>query len=284
MSAIVLDPAAPGGPRSPAAVPEHPSPLRTLRHALAISGRNLRPLLRMPHMVVADALRPIMLTLLFNYVLGGSIVLPGGGRYSSYLIPGILVQQVAFSSAITATGLATDVRNGILDRFRSLPIARSAYLIARILSDSARMLLTVALIVAVGLGLGVRFSGGFAGGVAGLALVIAFGISFAFISAGTALSVRDPEAVQMLWFVALMPLIFASSIFASAPTVSGFALTTGWLQPVVRATPLTVVADAARGLLLGGPVATPALHALLWIAGITVVSFAWAVRSYRRVG
>src|SRR6266496_6041501 len=78
MSAIVLDPAAPGGPRSPAAVPEHPSPLRTLRHALAISGRNLRPLLRMPHMVVADALRPIMLTLLFNYVLGGSIVLPGG--------------------------------------------------------------------------------------------------------------------------------------------------------------------------------------------------------------
>ncbi len=278
MSAIVLDPAAPGGPRSPAAVPEHPSPLRTLRHALAISGRNLRPLLRMPHMVVADALRPIMLTLLFNYVLGGSIVLPGGGRYSSYLIPGILVQQVAFSSAITATGLATDVRNGILDRFRSLPIARSAYLIARILSDSARMLLTVALIVAVGLGLGFRFSGGFAGGVAGLALVIAFGISFAFISAGTALSVRDPEAVQMLWFVALMPLIFASSIFASPTRMPG------WLQPVVRANPLTVVADAARGLLLGGPVATPALHALLWIAGITVVSFAWAVRSYRRVG
>src|SRR6266498_4131727 len=264
MSAIVLDPAAPGGPRSPAAVPEHPSPLRTLRHALAISGRNLRPLLRMPHMVVADALRPIML--------------PGGGRYSSYLIPGILVQQVAFSSAITATGLATDVRNGILDRFRSLPIARSAYLIARILSDSARMLLTVALIVAVGLGLGFRFSGGFAGGVAGLALVIAFGISFAFISAGTALSVRDPEAVQMLWFVALMPLIFASSIFASPTRMPG------WLQPVVRANPLTVVADAARGLLLGGPVATPALHALLWIAGITVVSFAWAVRSYRRVG
>src|SRR6266568_6078201 len=150
---------------------------------------------------------------------------------------------------------------------------RCAYLIARILSDSARMLLTVALIVTVGLGLGFRFSGGFVGGVAGLALVIAFGISFAFISAGTALSVRDPEAVQMLWFVALMPLIFASSIFASPTRMPG------WLQPVVRANPLTVVADAARGLLLGGPVATPALHALLWIAGITVVSFAWAVRS-----
>jgi oleandomycin transport system permease protein len=278
MSATILGPAVPGGPRSRAAVPERPGPLRTLRHCLAIAGRNLRPLLRTPHMVVADALRPIMLTLLFNYVLGGSIVLPGGGRYASYLIPGILVQQVAFSSAITAAGLATDVRNGILDRFRSLPIARSGYLIARILSDTARMLLTVALIVAVGLGVGFRFGGGFAGGVAGLALVVAFGISFAFISAGTALMMRNPEAVQMVWFVALMPLIFASSIFASPARMPG------WLQPVVRANPLTVVADACRGLLLGGPVATPALHALLWIGAITVVSFTWAVRSYRRVG
>jgi oleandomycin transport system permease protein len=278
MSATVLDPTVPSGPGARATVPERPSPLRALRHALAISGRNLRPLLRTPQMIVADALRPIMLTLLFNYVLGGSIVLPGGGRYASYLIPGILVQQVAFSSAITAAGLATDVRNGILDRFRSLPIARSGYLIARILSDTARMLLTVAPIVAVGLGVGFRFGGGFAGGVAGLALVVAFGISFAFISAGTALMMRNPEAVQMVWFVALMPLIFASSIFASPARMPG------WLQPVVRANPLTVVADACRGLLLGGPVATPALHALLWIGAITVVSFTWAVRSYRRVG
>jgi oleandomycin transport system permease protein len=277
MSATTVDRAVPGAPPPRPAVPERPGPLRTLRQALAISLRNLRPLLRMPQLIVADALRPIMLTLLFNYVLGGSIVLPGGGRYAAYLIPGILVQQVAFSSAITATGLAMDVRGGILDRFRSLPVARSAYLIARILSDTARMLLTVALIVAVGLGLGFRFGGGAAGGVAGLALVVAFGVSFAFVSAGTALAVRNPEAVQMLWFVALMPLIFASSIFASPSRMPG------WLQPVVRANPLTVVADAARGLLLGGPVATPALHAVAWIAGIVVPSFLWAVRSYRRL-
>lgn len=277
MSATTVDRAVPGAPRPRPAVPERPGPLRTLRQALAISLRNLRPLLRMPQLIVADALRPIMLTLLFNYVLGGSIVLPGGGRYAAYLIPGILVQQVAFSSAITATGLAMDVRGGILDRFRSLPVARSAYLIARILSDTARMLLTVALIVAVGLGLGFRFGGGVAGGVAGLALVVAFGVAFALVSAGTALAVRNPEAVQMLWFVALMPLIFASSIFASPSRMPG------WLQPVVRANPLTVVADAARGLLLGGPVAAPALHAVAWIAGIVVPSFLWAVRSYRRL-
>lgn len=277
MSATTVDRAVPGAPPPRPAVPERPGPLRTLRQALAISLRNLRPLLRMPQLIVADALRPIMLTLLFNYVLGGSIVLPGGGRYAAYLIPGILVQQVAFSSAITATGLAMDVRGGILDRFRSLPVARSAYLIARILSDTARMLLTVALIVAVGLGLGFRFGGGVAGGAAGLALVVAFGVAFALVSAGTALAVRNPEAVQMLWFVALMPLIFASSIFASPARMPG------WLQPVVRANPLTVVADAARGLLLGGPVATPALHAVAWIAGIVVPSFLWAVRSYRRL-
>lgn len=277
MSATTVDRAVPGAPPPRPAVPERPGPLRTLRQVLAISLRNLRPLLRMPQLIVADALRPIMLTLLFNYVLGGSIVLPGGGRYAAYLIPGILVQQVAFSSAITATGLAMDVRGGILDRFRSLPVARSAYLIARILSDTARMLLTVALIVAVGLGLGFRFGGGVAGGVAGLALVVAFGVAFALVSAGTALAVRNPEAVQMLWFVALMPLIFASSIFASPSRMPG------WLQPVVRANPLTVVADAARGLLLGGPVATPALHAVAWIAGIVVPSFLWAVRSYRRL-
>lgn len=277
MSATTVDRAVPGAPPPRPAVPERPGPLRTLRQALAISLRNLRPLLRMPQLIVADALRPILLTLLFNYVLGGSIVLPGGGRYAAYLIPGILVQQVAFSSAITATGLAMDARGGILDRFRSLPVARSAYLIARIFSDTARMLLTVALIVAVGLGLGFRFGGGVAGGVAGLALVVAFGVSFALVSAGTALAVRNPEAVQMLWFVALMPLIFASSIFASPARMPG------WLQPVVRANPLTVVADAARGLLLGGPLATPALHALAWIAGIVVPSFLWAVRSYRRL-
>ncbi|HYY78739.1 MAG TPA: ABC transporter permease [Actinomycetes bacterium] len=257
--------------------PERPGPRRTLRHALALCGRNLRPLLRTPQLLVADALRPIMLTLLFTYMLGGSIVLPGGGRYASYLIPGILVQQVAFSSAITAAGLAADVRGGILDRFRSLPIARSAYLIARILSDGARMLLTMVLIVAVGLVVGFRFGGGPVATVAGLSLALAFGVAFAWVSAATALVVRDPEAVQVLWFVSLMPLIFASSIFASPSRMPG------WLQPVVRANPLTVVADATRALLLGGPVATPALHAVAWIAAISVVAFTWAVRRYRAI-
>jgi len=260
------------------AVRERPGPIQALRHAVALAGRNLRPLLRTPQLIIADALRPIMLTLLFNYVFGGSIILPGGGRYTSYLIPGMLVQQVAFSSAITAAGLAADLRNGIIDRFRTLPIARSSYLVARILADTARVLMSVLLIVALGLALGFRFTGGFAAGGAGLLLAVGLGIAFAFLGAATALAVRDPEAVQMVWFVVLMPLLFASSIFAAPSRMPG------WLQPVVRANPLSVVADATRGLLLGGPVAMPVLQALAWIAGLTLVCFVWAVRSYRKVG
>lgn len=249
MTAVTFDP---GAPLPGATVPERPGLLRTLRHTRALCGRNLRTLmLRTPQLLLVDAARPILLTLLFNYVLGGSISLPGGQAYIAYLLPGILVQQVAFSSAIIAAGMSVDVRNGILDRFRSLPIARSAYLIARILSDTARMLVSVVLVVVVGLALGFRFGGGLAAGAAGLLLVLAFGVAFAWVSVAVATAMRDPETAQGIWFITLMPLLFASSIFASPSNMPG------WLQPVVKANPLTVVSDATRGLLLGGPVATP---------------------------
>jgi ABC-type multidrug transport system permease subunit len=173
----------PGAPLPGATVPERPGLLRTVRHTRALCGRNLRTLvLRTPQLLLVDAARPILLTLLFNYVLGGSIRLPGGEPYLSYLLPGILVQQVAFSSAIIAAGMSIDVRNGILDRFRSLPIARSAYLIARILSDTVRMLVSVVLVVVVGLALGFRFGGGLPAAAAGLLLVLAFGVAFAWLA------------------------------------------------------------------------------------------------------
>jgi oleandomycin transport system permease protein len=275
MTAVTLDP---GPPVPQAAVPERPGLRRTLRHTRALCGRNLRALvLRTPQLLLVDAARPILLTLLFTYVLGGSIMLPGGEPYLSYLLPGILVQQVAFSSAIIAAGMSVDIRNGILDRFRSLPIARSAYLIARILSDTVRMLLSVALVVVVGLALGFRFGGGSLAAAAGLLLVLAFGVAFAWVSVAVATAMRDPETAQGVWFITLMPLLFASSIFASPSNMPG------WLQPVVKANPLTVVSDATRGLLLGGPVATPLWQSAAWIAGITVVFFTLAVRGYRRV-
>src|SRR5262245_41851513 len=276
MTAVTIDPRA---PLPGAAVPERPGLLRTLRHTRALCGRNLRTLmLRTPQLLLVDAARPILLTLLFNFVLGGSIALPGGQAYISYLLPGILVQQVAFSSAIIAAGMSVDVRNGILDRFRSLPIARSAYLIARILSDTARMLVSVVLVAAIGLAPRFRSRGGAVAGATGPLLVLAFGVAFAWVTVAVATAMRDPETAQGIWFITLMPLLFASSIFASPSNMPG------WLQPVVKANPLTVVSDATRGLLLGGPVATPVWQSVAWIAGITVVFFALAVRGYRRVG
>lgn len=274
MTAATLDPGAP----PEAAVPERPGLRRTLRHTRALCGRNLRTLvLRTPGLLLIDAARPILLTVLFNFVLGGSIVLPGGEDYIDYLLPGILVQQVAFSSAIIAAGMAADMRNGILDRFRSLPIARSAYLTARIASDTARMLVSVVVVVLVGLALGFRFGGGLAAAAGGLLLVLAFGAAFAWVSVAAATAMRDAETVQGVWMLTLMPLLFASSIFASPSNMPG------WLQPVVRANPLTVVSDAARALLLGGPAATSVWQSLAWIAAITAVFSVLAVRGYRRV-
>jgi ABC transporter DrrB family efflux protein len=248
------------------------------RQSLALAGRSLRPLLRSPVMIVTDALRPVMLVLLFDFVFGGSIALPGGVRYISYLVPGILVQQVAFFSALTAGGMAADLSTHVLDRFRSLPVARSAYLTGRVLSDTARMLVSEAVIVAVGLALGFRFGGGAAAGIGGLLLGVGFGVSVAWLGVATAMVVPNPELVQMIWFVSMMPLIFASSIFAAPSRMPG------WLQPLVRANPLSVVADAERALLLGGPAATVVWHAVAWIAGSSVVFFAWAVHRYRGLG
>lgn len=257
--------------------PERIGLARTGRQSLALAGRTLRPMLRSPVMIVTDALRPVLLVLLFNFVFGGSITLPGGLKYISYLIPGILVQQVAFFSALTASGMAADMSNHILDRFRSMPVARSAYLTGRVLSDTARMLVSEVVIIAVGFALGFRFGGGFAAGAGGVALGVAFGISVAWLGVATAMVVPSPELVQMIWFVSMMPLIFASSIFASPSRMPG------WLQPLVRANPLSVVADAERALLLGGPAATQVWHAVAWIAGSSVVFFAWAVRRYRKL-
>ncbi|MBV9451319.1 MAG: ABC transporter permease [Streptosporangiaceae bacterium] len=257
---------------------ERPGVARTSHQSLALAWRTLRPLLRSPVMIVTDALRPVLLVLLFNFVFGGSITLPGGLKYISYLVPGILVQQVAFFSALTAAGMAADMTNHILDRFRSLPVARSAYLTGRVLADTARMLLSEAVIITVGVALGFRFGGGFAAGAGGLLLGVAFGVSVAWLGVATAMVVRNPELVQMVWFVSMMPLIFASSIFASPSRMPG------WLQPLVRANPLSVVADAERALLLGGPAATPVWHAVAWIAGSSVVFFAWAVHRYRSLG
>jgi ABC-2 type transport system permease protein len=259
-------------------VPERPGLGRTMRHSVALMRRNLLALVHLPALVVGDIIRPIVITLLFNFVLGGSIILPGGLTYIDYLLPGVLVQQVIFASSLTAVGLATDITTGTLDRFRSLPIARSAYLIGRMLADTLRILMSILLVGAAGWAIGFTFNAGFGPSVAGFALVLAFGFAFSWIGAATAMALRNPETVQTFWIVVLIPLIFASSIFASPTRMPG------WLQPIVEANPLSVVSDAARSLLNGAPVGNSVMWSLVWIVSISVVFFGWAVRSYRKMG
>jgi ABC transporter DrrB family efflux protein len=264
------------GPPGGAAPRGRVGPGGWLRHSVAITNRNLLHLLRDPTLVMFVVLQPIMFVVLFNYVFGGAINLPGVD-YAQFLIPGVIVQTVAFGGAATGIGLTEDLSKGILDRFRSLPIARSAYLTGRIVSDGVRTAISVLVIFGVGLLIGFRFQAGFPAAVGAIALTVAFGTAMSWIGAWIGLLVRKPEAAQTGGFIWLFPLVFASSVFVRPATMPG------WLQRFAEVNPITVVADATRALTIGGPTTRPVLESLAWIAGITLVFFALSVQRYRKV-
>jgi oleandomycin transport system permease protein len=267
-------PTLPSGPRG--ARPGRVTPLAALRHALLIARRNLLQIRSNPQLLIFIAIQPILFVLLFVYVFGGAIA--GSSRqYVQFLIPGIVVQTVVFSTAYTGIGLNEDVNKGIVDRFRSLPIARSAVLAGRILADAVRLVATVALILVVGTLLGFRITGGPPAAVAAFLLIVAFGMALSWPAAFIGLAVRNPETAQSAGFIWMFPLTFASSAFVAASTMPG------WLQPFVRLNPISVAADALRGLLLGGPALAPALKTIAWTVGLTVVFAPLAIRQYRRL-
>jgi ABC transporter DrrB family efflux protein len=252
------------------------TPVVALCHALLIARRNLLQVRGNPQLLVFIAIQPVLFTLLFVYVFGGAI--SGSSRqYVQFVIPGIIVQTVVFSTSLTGIGLNEDLAKGIIDRFRSLPIARSAVLAGRILADAVRLTATVAVIVLVGSLLGFRFTVGWLSAVGGVALIIAFGMALSSIPALIGLSVRNPETAQSAGFIWMFPLTFASTAFVAASTMPG------WLQPFVRVNPISVAADALRALLLGGPPEGAVLKTIAWIVGLTVVFAPLAVRQYRRL-
>src|SRR5215471_1627336 len=252
------------------------TPGTALRHALLISRRNLLQVRSNPQLLMLIAIQPILFVLLFVYVFGGAIA-GSSGQYVQFVIPGIIVQTVVFSTALTGTGLNEDVSKGIIDRFRSLPIARSAVLGGRILADAVRLVATVVVILLVGVLLGFRFGGGPLAALAGFLLIIAFGMALSAVAAFIGLSVRNPETAQSAGFIWMFPLTFASSVFVAASTMPG------WLQPFVRINPISVAADALRGLLLGGPALTPALKTIAWTLALAAVFTPLAIRQYRRL-
>lgn len=246
-----------------------------IEDALTIAWRNLLNIRRNPQLLVFATIQPVIFVLMFRYVFGGAIAVPGGS-YINFLMPGIFVQTVVFGSLTTGVGLAEDLQKGLIDRFRSLPMARSAVLVGRTLADLTRNVFVVLLMCVVGVAVGWRPNGTPVEIVAGIAIVIAFSYSLCWLFAIVGLSVRDSETAQAVSFPILAPLVFASSAFVPVASMPG------WLQVFAEHQPVTFVVDAVRSLTLGHPSTHYIVGALLWIVGIIAVCAPIAVNRYRR--
>jgi ABC-2 type transport system permease protein/oleandomycin transport system permease protein len=193
-----------------------------------------------------------------------------------FLLPGIFVQSVTFRATQTAVGLSQDLERGVIDRFRSMPMARSAVLVGRTLADLVRNILIIALMIVVGYIVGFRFEGGVGGAVASIAVVAAFGLALSWIFAFVALTVRGAEAAQTAGFVVIFPLVFASSIFVPLSTLPS------WLETIAKVSPVTLTANAARSLALTGSPGSLA-GATAWICGLLAVFVPMCIWRYRRM-
>jgi ABC transporter DrrB family efflux protein len=243
---------------------------------IGITQRNLKRMLRTPQLLFFSAVQPVMFVLLFRYVFGGSIRTPGT-NYINYLMPGIFVQVVLFGGAQTSVGLATDLNTGVIDRFRALPMARSAVLAGRTLADLVRNIFVVMLMVVVGLLVGFRFHGGGRDDILALVLILAFGYAFSWVFAAVGLAVRDPETAQVAGFIPLFPLVFASSAFVPVANMPG------WLQAFANNQPVSLTVSAARALLTGTPTGHFFWQAVLWSLAILSIFVLIAVRRYAKV-
>jgi ABC-2 type transport system permease protein/oleandomycin transport system permease protein len=276
MTAVAERVGAPGAPSEPG--------LRVrfgwaVTDTLTITRRNLLVWMRVPAYLMFTVIQPVMFVLLFRFVFGGAIPVNVPGGYVNFLIPGIIAQTAAFATFGTAIALAQELKKGVIDRLRSMPMARSAVLAGRLVADTGRMLVTILIIVAVGYAVGFRFMNGVVAAIGMVLLATVFGVAICCISAYTGLAIGDEESVQAFGLIWLFPLTFLSSAFVPIATMPG------WLQAFAYHNPVTYVVNAMRALALGGPGGQlePNLwQSLVWIAGIFVVFLPLAVRAYRR--
>ncbi|HSG79173.1 MAG TPA: ABC transporter permease [Acidimicrobiia bacterium] len=263
----------------------------TLGHAVrdtfVITRRNLLRNVRLPQVLLFSTVQPVMFLLLFTYVFGGAIgeAIPpaADGKYINWLIPGLLVQVAAFGAGQTAIGLTEDLSKGVIERFRSLPMARSAVLAGRTLADLIRNGFVIGLMMAVGFLIGFRWQTDVFGMIGGLLVAMVFAYALSWVMAAIGLAVKNPEAAQSAVFLPVFPLVFASSVFVPTATMPG------WLQAFADNQPITVTVNALRGLILGNGALEPGQTALgfvtlslLWAAAIIAVFAPLAVKIYRR--
>jgi ABC-2 type transport system permease protein/oleandomycin transport system permease protein len=243
--------------------------------AITIAWRNLKGMSRTPEVIVFSTIQPLLFVLTFRYVFGGSIRVPGPLPYVDFLMPGVFVQTVAFGGMNTGIGLAEDLHTGLIERFRSLPMARSAVLLGRALSDLVRNFAVVLMMVALGFAVGFRVHAGVVPFVGSIGLLLLFSLSFSWVFALIGLSTPNAESTQAASFPILAILVFASTAFAPLESMPG------WLQAYNRVQPVSVVVKAMRALSVGGETAGPVFHALIWMAVLLVVFAALSVRRYR---
>jgi len=242
---------------------------------MIIAERNLVRLPRSPDLLLAFTVQPIMFVLLFRYVFGGAIN-TGGVPYVEFLIPGIIVQNIAFGGFVTAMGLNEDVHKGLIDRFRSLPMARPAVLAGRTLSDVVTNLLSVCILVITGVIIGFSFNAGVLDVVAGFGLLLLFGYAFSWVFALVGLLVSSPESANSAGFLAVFPLTFISSAFVPVQSMPSV------LRAFANVNPFTIVVDAMRHLWIGAPARNYVWGAVVWALVIVAVFAPLAVARYRR--
>ncbi|TDC77529.1 ABC transporter permease [Micromonospora sp. KC606] len=246
-----------------------------LRHTATLAWRSLVQIKHNPMELLDLSIQPVMFVLLFTYVFGTAIA-GSSGDYLRFMLPGIMVQNALFATMTTGFGLNQDLTKGVFDRLRALPIARWAPLAGRILADTVKQAWSIALLLVVGMILGFRVGNGLLGVLAAFVLLLAFTLAAAWISVLVGVLVNEPEKVQIFGFMVIFPLTFTSNIFVPTDRMPG------WLQHWVEINPVTVVADALRGLLVAGPVAGPVAQTLLWAVGLAAVFAPLAVRALRR--
>jgi ABC-2 type transport system permease protein len=249
----------------------------TASDTLVLARRNLMRIPRQPDLLIAYTVQPIMFVLLFVYVFGGAISTPGFD-YVDFLMPGIIVQSIAFGGFVTALGLSEDVQKGLIDRFRSLPMSRAAVLLGRTFSDIPLNCLSLVVLLTVGFAAGFNFIDASVGDVVlGLVLLLFLGYAFSWIFALVGLYSSTPETANSIGFTAIFPLTFASSIFVPAETMPD------GLRQFAEANPFTTIADAVRSLWIGTPANSDVWMAFVWCAVLTVVFAPLAVARYRKV-
>jgi oleandomycin transport system permease protein len=251
------------------------SPIRTVRHGLTLAGRSIMRIRKNPDTLLDVTVQPILFLLMFVFLFGGAIA----GNWHTYLqtlVPGMMAQNTLFASMGTGTALATDIKKGVFDRFRSLPIARSAPLIGAVLGDAVRFITALAVLLVFATALGFRLHTGIGPLLLAVLIMLLAGLALCWIGVFMAMLVRNPQVAQGVMVAVILPLSFGSNVFVPAGTLPGF------LRTLATDSPVSQLVDVVRGLLLGGPIGGPLLASGIWLVGIVAVFFPLAMVFYRR--